>query len=270
MQTASISIGGCHLRVAQQGSGSPLLLIHGFPLDHTMWSGQLEGLSRWYRVIAPDLRGFGGSGGEGEPVMRMEQFADDLARLLDVMKIDEPVALGGLSMGGYIAWQFWTRHRNRLAQLILCDTRAVADTQEAGRQRLETAERVLQEGSGVVAQAMLPKLFAPETAAQQPELLEATDRVMRGNSPQTVAAALRGMAERPDFSPLLPRIDLHTLVICGEHDGIATPAEMQAMARAIPTAEYAEIAGAGHMAPLEKPQSVNEAIRRFLSEKRGA
>jgi 3-oxoadipate enol-lactonase len=265
MQTVSISIGGCHLRVAQRGSGRPLLLVHGFPLDHSMWNGQLEGLSSSCRVIAPDLRGFGGSGGEGEPVLRMEQFADDLARLLDAMKIEQPVTFCGLSMGGYVGWQFWSRHRDRLARLILCDTRAVADTQEGARQRLETADRVLREGSGVVAEAMRSKLFAPGTWSEAPELVESTMRVMQGASPQVVAAALRGMAERPDFSPLLAQIDVPTLVVCGEHDAISSPAEMQAMARAIPTGRYAEIAGAGHVAPLEKPAAVNAVLLKFLS-----
>jgi len=265
MSSDSISIGGCHLRVAQQGSGTPLLLVHGFPLDHSMWSGQLEGLSSEYRVIAPDLRGFGASGGEGEPIMRMEQLADDLARLLESMKIDEPVIFCGLSMGGYVAWQFWARHRSRLAQLILCDTRAAADTAEASRNRMEMAERVLSEGVEIVADSMLPKLFAPATIAEPSDVVEATSRVMRNASRQTVAAALRGMAERPDFTPLLPQIDVPTLVICGEKDEIATPTEMQSIARAITTAEYVEVLGAGHMAPLEKPQTVNEAILRFLA-----
>jgi pimeloyl-ACP methyl ester carboxylesterase len=266
MRSESISIGGCHLQVAEQGSGSPLLLVHGFPLDHSMWSGQLEGLSNAVRVIAPDLRGFGRSGGEGEPVVRMEQFADDLARLLDGLKIQQRVVFCGLSMGGYIGFQFWARHRERLSGLILCDTRSAADTPEGVRGRLRTAEQVLAEGTRGLAEEMLGKLFAPTTVAQQPELLEATRNVMQQASPSAVAAALRGMAERPDFTPLLSQIDVPTFVICGESDAISPPTEMQAMARGIPTAEYLEIAGAGHLAPLERPQAVNEAISGWISD----
>jgi 3-oxoadipate enol-lactonase len=265
MRTDSISIGGCHLHVAMEGSGSPVLFVHGFPLDHSMWSGQLEGLKSVGRLIAPDLRGFGRSGGAGESVVRMEQFADDLARMLDAMKIDQPVVFCGLSMGGYIAFQFWARHRPRLAALILCDTRAVADTPEGVQGRLQSAEEVLRKGTGDFTETMLKKLFAPMTSQQQPELWEATRNVMRSTAPESVAAALRGMAERPDFSPLLPKIDVPTLVICGEHDGISPPVEMQAIARGIPPAQYVEITGAGHLAPLEKSREVNEAIRQFMN-----
>lgn len=265
MRTDSISIGGCHLHVAMAGSGSPVVLfVHGFPLDHSMWSGQLDGLASVGRLIAPDLRGFGRSGGAGEPVVRMEQLADDLARLLDAMKIDQPVVLCGLSMGGYVAFQFWARHHERLAALILCDTRAGADTAEGVQGRLRSAEEVLRQGTRDFTETMLSKLFAPTTFQQNPELTEATQNVMRSTAPESIAAALRGMAERPDFTPLLPKIDVPTLVICGEQDGISPPDEMQAIARGIPPAQYVEIAGAGHLAPLEKSREVNAAIEPFV------
>ena len=264
MQTSNIAVGGAHLQVAQRGTGQPLLLVHGFPLDHSMWRGQLEGLSDECHVIAPDLRGFGKSGGGGDHVWRMEQYADDLARLLDAMRIERPVVLCGLSMGGYIAWQFWSRHRSRLARLILCDTRSAADQADAARARQTLAARVTSDGMGPVVEQMQPKLFAPETVHQQPEVVEATRAVMLAAPPQGVAAALRGMAERPDMTPILRQIDVPTLVICGQHDQISPPAEMQAIARAIPGAEFELITLAGHMTPLEQPEQVNGAIRRFL------
>lgn len=265
MQTSMVQVNGVPFQVAQQGQGQPLLLVHGFPLDHSMWRHQLSALSMHFHVIAPDLRGFGQSHGAGAHVLRMEQFADDLAALLDAVRIPGAVHFCGLSMGGYIAWQFWARHRSRVARLVLCDTRAVADPTDAAQARLALAQRVMEEGSEVVAEAMLPKLFAESTRVEQPELVEGTRQTMARTERTAVAGALRGMAERPDFAPLLTKIDVPALVICGQHDSISPPAEMAAIARAIPAAEYVEIPGAGHMAPLEKPAEVNTAIREFLT-----
>jgi 3-oxoadipate enol-lactonase len=260
----NVQVNGIGLNVVERGAGIPLLLVHGFPLDHSMWSGQFEALSNVCRVIAPDLRGFGTS--DVIPgVATMQQMADDLAGLLDALAIREPVAFCGLSMGGYVAWQFALRHRQRLAKLILCDTRAMADTPEVAAGRLKTAERVLQEGPGVVADAMLPKLFAPNTAKDQPQIVEATRQVMLRTKPAGIAAALHGLAQRPDVTEQLPKIDLPALVICGEHDAISPAAEMEHFAAKMPKAKFVKIADAGHMAPLEAPQAVNAAIREFLA-----
>ncbi|MCY2995848.1 MAG: alpha/beta fold hydrolase [Planctomycetota bacterium] len=252
----------CH--VLDQGHGTSLLLVHGFPLDHTMWQGQINDLAKDYRVIAPDLRGFGRSlATSGE--IAMEQFADDLAVLLDVLGVVEQVVFCGLSMGGYIAWQFWRRHPARLAALILCDTRALADPPDVAQGRLATAERVLAEGVSLLPETMLPRLFAPVTFAQQPELIAATRRVMLATPSAGAAAALRGMARRHDFTSQLGEIKVPTLVVCGEQDAIATVSEMRSMAACIAGAQFIEIPDAGHLAPLEKPASVNAAIRDFLA-----
>ncbi|MCA9143150.1 MAG: alpha/beta fold hydrolase [Planctomycetaceae bacterium] len=246
------------------GTGPVLLLVHGFPLDHSMWQPQLESLSDTYRIIAPDLRGFGASGGATETIT-MEQFADDMAALLDALGINEPITFCGLSMGGYVAWQFWRRHAARLSRLILCDTRAIADSEEVARGRAMMAERVLSEGSSIVAEAMLPKLFAEATARDDSNTVEATHRVMAATAPAAVAGALRGMALRPDMTKELPNIDVPTLVICGEHDVISPPDEMRSIADKLPNATFVEIAGSGHMSPLEAPAAVNAAIRDFLA-----
>jgi 3-oxoadipate enol-lactonase len=261
---ANVQVNGIKLNVVERGTGVPLLLAHGFPLDHSMWSGQLDGLSDRCRVIAPDLRGFGAS--DVVPgVATMQQMADDLAGVLDALAIREPVIFCGLSMGGYVAWQFALRHRTRLAKLILCDTRAIADTPDAAAGRLKTAERVLKEGPGVVAEAMLPKLFSPNTQKAQPQIIEATRQVMLRTKPTGIAAALHGLAQRPDVTEHLPKIDVPTLVICGEHDAIAPPTEMEQFAAKMPQARFVKIADAGHMAPLEAPAAVNAAIREFLA-----
>ncbi len=261
-----ISIGDVSLNVVERGTGTPLLLVHGFPLDHSMWQGQLAELSKDYRVIAPELRGFGRS--DVTPgTVTMPQFADDLSNLLDAMQIGEPVVFCGLSMGGYIAWQFFARHRSRLAALIIADSRAVADIEKAAAGRKETADKVEKEGSKVVAEAMLPKLFAAKNVENNSPFVAATKAVMLASPPAGVAAALRGMAERPDFTGQLTKIDVPTLVLCGEEDAIAPPAEMQAIAAAIPAAKFVGIAGAGHMAPLEQPAAVNAAIKSFLQSR---
>ncbi len=258
-----IPITDIELAVVEQGRGIPLLLVHGFPLDHTMWTGQIEGLGDLCRVIAPDLRGFGKSSATQGKVT-MAQMADDLAALLDGLKIDQPVVFCGLSMGGYVAWEFFRRHRNRLRALLLCDTRAACDTPEVAQGRRATAAKVLAEGPQVVADSMMPKLFGKATLAGKPELAMATRKVMLGTSPQGIAAAALGMAERFDATSLLPHIDCPSLVVVGQEDAISTVKEMQGIARAIPNARLVEIAGAGHMSPLEAPEAVNTAIRGFL------
>jgi 3-oxoadipate enol-lactonase len=260
----TFSINGTKLSFIDSGKGNPLLLVHGFPLDHSMWSGQIEPLSARHRVIAPDLRGFGQSG-VIEGVVEMAQFADDLAALLDFLEIDK-VVLCGLSMGGYIALEFWRWYAQRLQGLILCDTRAKNDTPEAAANRLVVAEKVLCEGSHTVADAMIPKLFSPITMQEQPHLAEKIKQVIDRTDPRGVAAAALGIGQRADFTAELARIRCPTLLIVGESDAISPVAEMQAISKAIPKAEFKIIPQAGHMAPMEKPAEVNAVIERFLQQ----
>ncbi len=258
-----VNLGDITLNVVERGSGPVLLLVHGYPLDHQMWRHQLDGLAADYRVIAPDLRGFGQST-VTPGVVTMQRFANDLAALLDALKVREPITLCGLSMGGYIAWQFAQHHRQRLAKLVLCDTKAVADTAEGAKARLESAQKVLAEGPQAIVDGMIAKLFAPQTPSQQPDLVKGQREIILGTKPEGIAAALRGMAEREDVSGRLGEFDLPTLVICGEHDTIAPLEEMRSIAAELPRATFAPIAEAGHMAPLEQPTAVNQALRTFL------
>jgi len=255
-----IQAGNVRLNVVERGRGTPLLLVHGYPLDHSMWQGQIDGLADSSRVIAPDLRGFGTSDVTAGTVT-MEQMADDLAALLDALKIKVPIVFCGLSMGGYVAWQFALRHRARVAKLILCDTRAVADSSEAAAGRRKTAEKVLAEGTSIAAESLVPKLFAPATYQEQPQIVEATKQVILRKKPEGIAAALQGMAERPDVTAQLSKIDVPALLICGEHDGISPPSEMRQIAEQMPRARFVQIAAAGHMSPLEQPEAVNAEIR---------
>ncbi|HUY88226.1 MAG TPA: alpha/beta fold hydrolase [Pirellulales bacterium] len=264
MPIKRIEVGGAALSVLDAGAGETLLFVHGFPLDHTMWQAQIEAFAPRYRVLAPDLRGFGLSDARGETVT-MEEFAGDLAELLDALDERRPVVFCGLSMGGYIALRFVDQFAARLRALVLCDTRAAADSAAAAAHRRKLGEQVLAEGAEPVADAMLPKLFAPRTAAEKPEVLAAARRVMAATHPVAIAAAQRGMAERPDSTALLPTISTPTLVVVGAEDAISPLDEMRGMAAAIPGAEFVVIPNAGHMAPLENPAAFNAALEKFLA-----
>jgi pimeloyl-ACP methyl ester carboxylesterase len=260
----TLSLPGVELALADHGAGRPVVLIHGFPMDHSIWAQQLQSLAPRYRVIAPDLRGAGRSSvTPGKTTV--EQWVDDLAAMLDALKIAEPIVLGGLSMGGYVAFRFFQAHRSRLAGLILCDTKAVADTPQAAAGRLETAQRLEREGGQFLADTMPPRLLAPATLDGKPEVVDRLRQIILGGDPAGYAAAARGLAERPNFAPLLPRIDCPTLLIVGRQDAISTMAEMNAMARAIPASRIVEIDNAGHVTPLEAPAEVNRAMEQFLS-----
>ncbi|MBM3998053.1 MAG: alpha/beta fold hydrolase [Planctomycetes bacterium] len=250
----------------------PLVFVHGFPLDHSMWSHQVDAFARVGPVLAPDQRGFGNGPALDERSrndprgLAMERLADDLADRLDALRITRPIALVGLSMGGYVAFEFWKRHADRLARLVLCDTRAASDSPDAAAIRLRTADAVERDGVEPFVDGWLARLFAPRTMEEGPPIVGATRSVMSATPRETAAAALRGMAARASYQDRLVRIDVPTLVVCGRHDILTPVAEMRAMAGAMPRARFTEIADAGHMAPLEAPDAVNGAIRAFLEE----
>lgn len=250
--------------VDDSGQGAALVLLHGFPLDRTMWAQQIARFSASHRVVAVDLRGFGQSPAR-EVTATMGDMAEDVAAVLDALQLG-PVVLCGLSMGGYVALAFQEGHRGLLRGLILCDTRAIADTPEAAKARRVTADRVIKEGTSFLADTMLPKLFAEKTAIMQPEIVEGVRGVILAANPVGVAAAARGMAERKDYSSDLASIDIPTLVIVGEHDAISPVVEMTAIALRMPQAELRVIPNAGHMAPLENPAAVSGAVDAFLSK----
>lgn len=265
MKTAQLSHGP--LAYTDVGQGPPVLLVHGFPLDHTMWDAQIAALTSHARVIAPDLRGFGQSplgDVDLQHGITMEQYADILVELLDALGIGEPVVLAGFSMGGYIAWQFVRKYSQRLRALIQCDTRAAADNEEGRAGRLKMADNVAEWGTARVAEMMGPKLLAPRTFETKPEVVAAVRRVVEQTSPAAIAAAQRGLAARPDVTAMLPTIQLPTLVLVGAMDAISTRDEMRSMADAIPNAKFVEIANAGHMTTMENPAAVNEALLSFL------
>jgi len=251
------------LGVEDRGGGTPILFVHGFPLNRTMWAGQIEELAHSFRVIAPDLRGFGESGGDSD-VLTMEQFADDLNALLEALHITEPVCLCGLSMGGYIAFRFAEKYAARLRALILCDTRSGPDSEEAVKNRRQLAEKVLRSGPETAVTTMLPKLVSERTRTDRPEIVERLREMILQTDRRSIAAALHGMAARPDSTPLLGEIHVPALLLCGTEDVLTPPGVMQEMAERLPHAQFVEIPETGHMAPLEDPAAVNREIRRFL------
>jgi pimeloyl-ACP methyl ester carboxylesterase len=266
MQRARIPAG--ELAYLDCGAGAPVLLIHGFPLDHSMWDSQIGALAECARVIAPDLRGFGQSPlGDVDPNLgiSMELFADDLVALLDAIGITEPVVVVGLSMGGYIAWQLIRKYSQRVQALVQLDTRALADNEETRAGRLKMAENVAEWGSGRVAEMMGPRLFSAPAFETKPEIVAAVRRVVESTSPAAIAAAQRGMAARPDFTPMLKNIRVPTLVIVGDQDAISPPQEMEVIARDIPNAEFVVIPNSGHMTTMEQPETVNAALIDFVA-----
>lgn len=252
------------LNYSDDGPGPVVVLIHGFTLDHTMWDSQRETLGSIYRVIAPDLRGHGRSAAP-EGIYPIDDLADDVVELLDRLKISEPVVLGGLSMGGYVALSIAVRHPKRLRGLMLLNTRAAADTPETAQVREDLALQIDATGDVTpVVATMLPKLFGPTSRSTRGDLVERTGEVMRRSPARGVSGSLRGMAVRPDRVADLRRITLPTLVMAGAADALIPVEESRLMAGALPNAELAIIPDAGHLAPLENPGAANAAILRFL------
>ena len=258
-----LSVRGVDLHVLVRGSGMPLVLVHGFPLDHSMWGAQIERFASQTQVIAPDLRGFGLSGVTTGTVT-MEQMADDLVAILDGLGVTEPVVLAGLSMGGYVAFQFARKYPERLRALVLCNTRSAADTPQARESRLKLVEQVLAVGPAPVADAMLPRFFAAESFQRVPGAVEFVRERILLTPAEGIAAALRGLAQRPDVTELLAQIQVPTLVIAGSDDAIVPESEMREMAAKIAGSELIVLPGVGHLSALEAPVEFNSVLARFL------
>jgi pimeloyl-ACP methyl ester carboxylesterase len=245
------------------GEGTPVLLLHAFPLDSRMWLPQVEALAG-YQVIVPDLRGFGAARAMAGERSDIELLADDVARLLDQRKL-ERVVLCGLSLGGYVALAFARRHPERLGGLLLLDTNAGVDSEEARADRLAMADRVLAEGVGFMPEVMLPRLLGETSRRERPEVLRQVTETILDQDPRGIAAAQRGMAERPDATASLAQIDVPTLVIVGAEDQLTGPDEARTIAEAVRDARLVQVPGAGQLVNLEQPGPVNEALLDFLA-----
>ncbi len=257
-----LTVNGVSLAVDVRGTNGPaILFIHGYPFDRTMWQHQLGSLEG-FRRVAPDLRGMGLSDAP-DLGYSMTTYADDLAALLDTLAIDD-VILCGLSLGGYVAFEFVRRWRARVRGLILMDTRAEPDGPEARRTRDAQATLARDRGSEAVADGLIPKLF-PDPAAAASAVAMRIRRMIGATPVAGIAGALVAMRDRPDSTGLLPTLaGIPTLVVVGDADPITPPDDAQAMAEAIPGARFATIDGAGHIPPLEQPAETSRVIAEFI------
>lgn len=253
------NLNGIRMRYEDVGAGSAVLLLHAFPLSGAMWRQQVEALRDSYRVIAPDLRGFGGSDAPPGPYP-MEQLADDTAALLEYLGV-ERATIVGLSMGGYIALAFWRRHRDKVAALVLADTRAGADSEEGRAGREANARLAEEQGAGAIADKLIPGLVAPGAGQAVRDELRA---LITANSSTGIAGALRGMAARADSSADLTGIAVPTLVIVGAEDGLTPVAEANLLHQGIAGSSVAQVPEAGHLSNLEQPEVFSRLLRAFL------
>lgn len=249
-----------------QGKGQPVLFIHGYPLNSALWQPQLEGLADIAHMIAPDLRGHGRSD-PLPPPYSMDMLADDCCALLDALGIQQPVIVGGLSMGGYVTFAFYRKYPERVAGLILAATRAGVDSPQGRANRLAAIERARDpaQGPSAVIEAMLPRMLAPQ-AYSRPDLVEQVRAIMRSVSVEGIIGDQMGMLERADSTPLLAQIDRPVLIVHGADDQLIPIAEAQAMHAAIKTSRLQIIADAGHLINLEQPAQFNAAVRAFIGQ----
>jgi 3-oxoadipate enol-lactonase len=248
------------LNFSDAGHGTPVVLLHGFPLSSAIWRQQQQ-LSDLYRVITPDLRGHGQSP-DPPGVYEMESLALDVLALLDSLVIAK-AAIVGHSMGGYVALAAWNLAPHRLLALGLIDSQATADTEEGRISRLKLADQVMVEGNQVVAAAMLPKLFAPGLDAGDP-LIEQVRQIILATPRAGLVGSLKGMAVRHDSVAMLCRINVPALILTGDQDQLIPRAKSEAMDAAIPGATLTIVEKAGHLPMLERPKTTTTALREFL------
>jgi 3-oxoadipate enol-lactonase len=246
------------------GSGAPVVVLHPFPVHYEFWLPVAETLATRYRVILPDVRGHGDSR-VGDGIATMEKHAADLARVLDDADVGG-APMVGVSIGGYILFEFWRKYRGRVAALGLCNTKAQADTAAGRAGRLQAANDVLGRGTDPFFEEMIQKVFAETTRDTRPDLLEAAVRMMRKMSPHDVAQVQRGMAERTDSVDTLKTINVPTLLITGEDDRMTGIKEAELMHQHIPGSETRVIPKAGHYSPFEQPQEAIRLLRQFLDQ----
>ncbi len=256
---------GFQIGYDDHGDGQPVVLLHGFPHDRTLWTAQRVALAPQARCIVPDIRGFGHSSTHGP--YSMDQYADDVVALLDYLGIERAVVCG-LSMGGYIAMAMWRRHPDRVKALVFCDTRAGADTDDAKQRRDELAVMVKHGGTRVITDAQITGMVGATTRERRPEVMAALRAIMGRQSAAGVIGALQALRDRPDSRETLRSISVPSLVIVGEDDVLTPIKEARAIAEALPSAARVRleiIASAGHVPCLERPAATTHALSDFLA-----
>ncbi|MDH5667136.1 MAG: alpha/beta fold hydrolase [Nitrospira sp.] len=259
-----VRVNGISLAYQDRGTGLPLIFLHAFPLNRTMWAPQEEALSSRFRVITVDLRGHGES---DAPLWHytLDQAADDVRALMDHLSIGQAV-LVGLSMGGYILFSFYRRYPDRVKGLILADTKAQADTPDGRDARFQMAQIAYRQGPAAIADIMLSKLLSPETITAKPDLVRTVRSMIEGNQISGIAGDLMAMAERPDSTPVLETMACPTQIIVGERDQATPPSEAKFMADRIPRARLTVIPDAAHLANVEQPDTFTQIVHVFASD----
>ncbi|HEX9307633.1 MAG TPA: alpha/beta fold hydrolase [Anaeromyxobacter sp.] len=253
-------VNGTELNYRDAGTAKDVVLfLHAFPLHSGMWARQLAALEKRHRVVALDYRGLGKSGMPPE-ASPMDLLAQDVRALLQHLRI-ERAAVVAMSMGGYLAFELYRELPGLFRGIVLCDTKAGADTDEGKATREKFAQTALEKGLGWVADEMMPKLLRPEP---DPAVVKEVRSLITGSTPAGVAAAQRGMARRPDSTPTLATITCPALVIVGAEDALTPPAESEKLAAGVKGAKLVVIPGAGHLSNLDAPDAFNRALSAFV------
>jgi len=258
----TIQSGDAQILYETLGDGPPVVLLHPFPANHELWLPAAQQLASRYRVILPDLRGHGDSG-TGEAPATMPKHAADITRILDDARVGR-AAFAGVSIGGYVLFEFWRRNRDRVSALALIDTKAAPDTPEGRAGRLQSAADVLERGVEPFIDSMLPKLLGETTRHARPDLVEAARKMMLKMSPEDISLVLKGMAERPDSIPTLKTIDVPTLILVGDEDTLTPVADAELMKQNISGSQMKVIPKAGHYAVWEQSEEAGKLLRQFL------
>jgi pimeloyl-ACP methyl ester carboxylesterase len=247
-----------------RGRGAPVVLLHPFPTNHHFWDGCAPFLETRYQLITPDLRAHGDSP-PGDGPATMAKHAQDLARLCDELRLGKAVFVG-CSIGGYVLFEFWRQFHDRVAALIFSNTRAGADSAEQRASREKQVQEVKHRGLSAVIEPTLPKMLSQTTIGSRPDRVEAARALMKGMSVEGIVAALEGLALRPDSTQTLTTIHVSTLMIAGAEDTLTPRAEAELIQQSIAGCRLAIIPGAGHYAPLEKPEEWARESRVFLDQ----
>ncbi len=260
----SIPVNGFDLSYDDVGEGKvPIIFLHGFPFDKSMWELQLEFLKFKYRLIACDIRGFGKSTDEDSP-LSIDLFADDLIEFMDNMNIDKAIVCG-LSMGGYIALNAEERFPKRIEALILCDTQCIADSPEVKKKRYQTIEEIEANGVAEFNEGFIKKVFHKDTFTNNKEVVKQLRTIVFANSQHIIVQGLVALAERSETCSALSDIAIPTLIICGREDEVTPLAQSESMNSAIKGSVLNIIENAGHVSNLEHPHEFAKHISDFLS-----
>lgn len=242
-----------------------LVLLHAFPLNAHMWDRQLQLASHGWRIVAPHYRGFNGQPADPAAVT-VDDHAGDVIDLLDRLHIEDAV-IGGLSMGGFVAFALFRHAPHYFRGFVLADTRSPADTPEGREGRLRLLDLLEAKGPAAIADDMLPKLLGPTTRATRPAVLEAVRSMVLSNTSEAIAAAIRVLMSRPDSTPILTSIRVPTLIVVGDEDTLTPVSAAEEMHSRIAGSVLVRIPAAGHLPNLEQPDAFDAALARFLDHR---